>query len=307
MPGRECKVSYYFRIDSGGPFPLKQQKGKMRNFLKPVILATVLACTASVFGSGVDTLPDGSIYVGPTGSNFTVLSQGDFDAINDTFTGPSYIKGNVGIGGHGNFSASDGTIDGDIYMNSYGTFKTSGPFQHHGTRFNNADATLDAALNDANMLSDAAAMEASTYNYTYTVNGGSPQAPPLTTINTGQSMTITANPFSGSKVVLNLQDFVLTSGTFTLNGAANDTFIINVARNFSINNSSVVLAGGIMSSHVLFNVRGTGNQVSLNQGVHLWGILVALDRKVSLSGGRVHGRVYANQFAITSGGQVISE
>ena len=275
----------------------------MYKSLKPLFRLAVLAVvTSGAFAAGLDTLPDGSINVGPTGSMFTVLSQGDFNAINDTFTGPSYIKGNVGVGGHANFSASDGTIDGDIYMNSFGTFKTSGPFRHNGTRFNNADATLNLALADANNLSDAAAMEASTSNYT--VNGN---AQMLTTVNTGQSMTIAANPFAGSKVVLNLQDFVLTNGTFTLSASSTSTFIINVSRNFSINNSSVILSGGIMSSHVLFNVRGTGSQVSLNQGVHLWGVLVALDRNVSLSGGRVHGRVFANQFAITSGGQVISE
>jgi hypothetical protein len=144
-------------------------------------------------------------------------------------------------------------------------------------------------------------MEASTANYT--VNGN-PQV--LTTVNTGQSMTVMANPFA-TKVVLNLQDFTLSGGTFTLSGNSMQTFIINVSRNFSLNNASVVLAGGIMSSHVLFNIKGTGSQVALNQGTQLSGILVATQRKVALAGGKVFGKVVAEQLALSGGGQIISQ
>lgn len=156
------------------------------------------------------------------------------------------------------------------------------------------------------MLAMAAGNENSSPSSDYWVN--TPTNHQLvTTVNTGKSMTIgDSNPF-GNKIVLNLQDFVLTNGTFTLQGTTHTIYIINVARNFSINNSSVILSGGLLASHVLFNVKGTGSQVSLNQGVNLYGNLLAMGRKVSLSGGRVHGRAFANQVAITSGGQVVSE
>jgi len=62
-----------------------------------------------------------------------------------------------------------------------------------------------------------------------------------------------------------------------------------------------------MSSQVLFNIKGTGNTVSLNQGTSMGGILLAAQRKVDLSGGKVFGRLIANQVAISSGGQVISQ
>src|SRR4029077_9298385 len=145
-------------------------------------------------------------------------------------------------------------------------------------------------------------MESSTSNYT--VNGISKV---LTTVNTGQSITI--DPTSSGKVVLNLQDFVMTSGTFTLEGTAMNTYIINVSRNFSLNNSKIVLDSsmGLVASHVLFNILGTGSQVSLQQGTSMQGILLAYDRKVDLSGGKVFGRIVAEQLAITSGGQAVSQ
>jgi Ice-binding-like len=278
----------------------------MHNFFRSLILAAVVVCTSSAFAAGPDTLPDGTINIG-SGAIFSVLTSGDFSATDNTFTGSSYVKGNVGIGGSGNFSMSDGTIDGDIYMHTGGTFTKSGPATVNGSVKYNQDATINAALNDIKMLSMTAGAEMSSPSALYRVNGNQQT---LTTVNTGKSMTVSdftaTNPFNGSKIVLNLTDFVLTGGTFTLQGGAMTTYIINVSRNFSINNSSVILSGGLLASHVLFNVLGTGNQVSLNQGTQLSGRLVAMQRKVSLSGGKIYGRLYANQVAITSGGQVIS-
>ncbi len=118
---------------------------------------------------------------------------------------------------------------------------------------------------------------------------------------------IVADPFGGGHIVLNLTDFVRTNGTFTLQGTAATTYIVNVSRNFSLNNSSVILSGGLLASHVLFNVVGSGGQVSLNQGTQMSGTLLAMARKVDLSGGKVFGRVLADQVVITSGGQVISQ
>src|ERR1700726_2789895 len=70
--------------------------------------------------------PDGSINVG-SDCLFTVLTQNSFNDTNNQFTGPSIITGNVGIGGKGNYSMSDGTLNGDIYMNSFGPLTVSGP------------------------------------------------------------------------------------------------------------------------------------------------------------------------------------
>ena len=280
---------------------------EMRPFLKSLLPTCALMCllAAPSVKAYNDTNADGSINVG-SAKLFSSLAAGSMNVYDNNITGPSLVVGNVGIGGQGNFSMSDGKIQGDLYMNDTGTFSMSGPAQITGTKRGlhlngvSQQSTLNNALSDGLSLSNAAAAEASTNNYTVTqgsFNG--------TTVNTGQSITI-AGPSSG-KVVLNLQDFVMTSGTFTLQGTAMTTFIINVSRNFSLNNSSVVLAGGLLASHVLFNVKGTGNQVSLNQGTSLQGVLLAYNRKVDLSGGKVFGRVIANQIVITSGGQIVSQ
>ena len=260
-----------------------------------------------------DTLPGGSINVGRA-SLFTALSAGDMNYYDNTLTGPSKIVGNVGVGGRANFSMSDGVIDGNVYMNSYGKFTMSGPARFtpgHGV-IANQDSTLNGALSDARDLSSSAAAEMATHNYTVTMgsfNG--------TTVNGNKSFSLAdSNPFGGSKIVLNLQDLVMTGGTFTLQGTATTTYVINVSRNFSLNNAKIVLADlsgnvnsatGVQASHVLFNVVGSGSQVSLNQGTSLTGILLAAQRKVDLSGGKVFGRVIGNQINVTSGGQIISQ
>ena len=284
--------------------------GSIRNlFFASVVFCALGASSARATCSPIcdDTNPDGSIKVtnmNGSFSLFTVLTSGDLNDTNNTFTGPSLLSGNIGIGGHGSFSVSDGTIDGDIYLNSFGSVTFSGPAHFtagHSVK-HNQDSTLNNALAGALYLSQQAAMETSTNNYT--VNGISQV---LTTVNTGNSITL--DPTSSGKVVLNLQDFVMTSGTFTLEGTAMNTYIINVSRNFSLNNSKIVLDSsmGLVASHVLFNILGTGSQVSLQQGTSMQGILLAYDRKVDLSGGKVFGRIVAEQLAITSGGQAVSQ
>ena len=279
----------------------------MRPLLRLFLPTCALVCclAASSVKAYNDLNPDGSINVA-SASLFSSLAGGAMNVYDNNITGPSLVIGNVGIGGQGNFAMSDGKIQGDFYMNDTGTFSMSGPAQitghKHGLHLDgiSQQSTLNNALADALSLSNAAAAEASTSNYTVTqgtFNG--------TTVNTGSSITL-VGPSSG-KVVLNLQDFVMTSGTFTLQGTAMTTFIINVKNNFSLNNSSVVLSGGLLASHVLFNIKGTGSQVSLNQGTSLQGVLLAYNRKVDLSGGKVYGRVIANQIVITSGGQIVSQ
>lgn len=285
----------------------------MRSHLTAALAVALFSCAfaAPIAQAYNDTNADGSINVG-NDKLFTVFARGGLNSYNNNITGPSIVTGNVGIGGHGNFSMSDGMINGDLYMNDYGTFSISGPAKITGTKrglqFGNGSqqTTLnnaDASVNDASGLSYAAAHEAASPNSKYTVNGSHTT---LTNVNTGQSMNV-MDVTSGSKIVLNLQNFVMTSGTFTLSGTAMTTFIINVKNTFSLNNSKIVLSGGLTASHVLFNVIGTGSQVSLNQGTSMQGIMLAYNRKLDLSGGKIFGRAIANQVVITSGGQVISQ
>ncbi len=273
---------------------------RLKLFVLPALLILAGYAKAGPCGSvptSYDTLPGGRINVGGFGQRFTVLAAGDVNYLDDTFTGPSFVQGNIGVGGRANFSMSDGEIDGDVYMNSFGKFKMSGPAHFtagHGV-INNQDSLLNSALNDYQNLSDAACGEAS-----------SPQYASITSVNitnVSQSMSIMGGP--NQKIVLNLQNFVMSAGTFTLQGTTTTTFIINIAKQFSLNNAKILLSG-VPASNVLFNIRSSGQQISLNQGTEMSGILLARNDKISLSGGKVYGRVIGDQINITSGGQVIS-
>ena len=285
----------------------------MRILLRTLVLAALVTVGANARAMSFTANPayqdtiGSQINVG-NGALFTVSSYGDLNAIDNTITGPSLVQGNVAIGGNGNFSMSDGDIYGDLYVHQGAKVSFSGPARLHGSQFtyaDNAASPINQALQDYWSLSAAAATAMSTAapvttNFSLTYNGGSGQY--VGTVNGNKNYSM----FSTGKTVLNLQDFVMTGGSFTLSGTAATTYIINVSRNFSLNNSFVTLSG-ISSSQVLFNVLGTGGQVSLNQGTYLKGILLATRRNVDLSGGKVFGRVIGNQVNITSGGQVVSQ
>ena len=296
----------------------------MRNFLKPVILATFLVCTTAAVSPLMAQYSvyngDGSINTGNF-SLFTVLTSSDLNDYNNTETGPSIITGNVGIGGHGNFSMSDGQLNGDLYMNNYGTLSVSGPARISGRKRGfrtdqgedgtDQTATLNSALADADALeAAAAALPNSTAGVQYKVTQGSfMQGQSVNITNPAQNITIAdQNPAGGNKIVLSINNFVLSNGTFTLQGTAATTYVLNITGQFNINNSTVIATGGLLASHILFNFYSSNTTtITMQQGTSLTGILLADGRNVDLSGGKVFGKVVASQLTLTSGGQVISQ
>ncbi|HEY2124901.1 MAG TPA: collagen-binding domain-containing protein [Chthoniobacterales bacterium] len=262
--------------------------------------------------------PNGSIHVG-SDSLFTVLTADNFNNLNNQFTGPSLITGNVGIGGKGNYSMSDGTVDGDFYMNSFGTFSMSGPAKitghlHGHTNYSGFDgvdqtSTLANALADAQAVSLAASNLAGTSNYQVTA-GSFHQGGDINISSPANNVTISGimnNPFN-QPIVLSINQVNLSNGNFTLAGNANTTFILNITGKFTINNSNLLLTGGLQASHVLFNLLGSNTtSFNLQQGTQATGVFLAVNRNVDLSGGKIFGRLVTNQLTITSGGQVISQ
>jgi choice-of-anchor A domain-containing protein len=118
-------------------------------------------------------------------------------------------------------------------------------------------------------------------------------------------MTITG---SGC-VVLKLTDFTLNNkDTLTLQGTAGTAFIINVSNHFSLTDQAkIVLSGGVSSSDVLFNVRGTGGgDVKLDKQSRFTGILMANQRDVAVKDDAVAtGEIIANHIDLTHNAQVI--
>src|SRR5258707_239968 len=96
--------------------------------------------------------------------------------------------------------------------------------------------------------------------------------------------------------------------TFTLNGAAGDYFFINVTGNFSMTGSSkMVLTGGLVEEHIIFNILGSGQQVAFRGSSYGVGTFLAVNRDISVSGATVFGSLIGaqnHQIAITSGAQV---
>src|SRR5580765_2489765 len=97
--------------------PVRLRRSALGKAICSVILLTAVLSASPLMAvnnyTGIVD-PDGSIHVG-SDSLFTVLTANNFNNLNDQFTGPSLIQGNVGIGGRGNYSMSDGTVDGDFY------------------------------------------------------------------------------------------------------------------------------------------------------------------------------------------------
>ena len=265
----------------------------MRTFrLCTSIAAAIVAVGIFTAGAATDTLPNGAINVG-SADYFTVLAKGDAGFTDNTITGPSFVTGNYGLGGQGTLSITGSSkITGKLINHTGGQVNGSAAISG-GVATN--DAQLSQALADAQMLSDAAAME--------TVTPAEASLTNVNITNPSQNITITGGP--NEKVVLSLQNFTISNGTFTLQGTSTTSFIINVAKNFSLNNGGISLAG-VPPQNVLFNILGKGGQVSLNQGTQLPGILLALNRQVDLSGGHVTGKVIANQVVITSGGSAVT-
>jgi choice-of-anchor A domain-containing protein len=205
------------------------------------------------------------------------------------YTGQANIFGDVGAAGNGDVDLTgNAVIHGDLWYRTNGTLKVKNNGTVTGTTYHDAahDAFLDQGVQDAMNASNQAWALSPTQS--------------LTKID--KSMTITG---SGC-VVLRLTDFTLNNNdTLTLQATApNTAFIINVKNQFSLNdNAKIVLSGGLTWDSVLFNVRGTGPEVTLQKKSKLMGILMANQRNVTIKDNAyVGGEVIANHIDLNNNG-----
>ena len=206
----------------------------------------------------------------------------------------AFIEGDLGLAGNGNF-LMDGyaTVNGDVYDRSNGTILT---FQYAfitGSIFDNQDALLDNGVNEA--------LAASAHAFSLTPNR------PNTSIKLLGNEAITMAGAPGETVVLSLKNFILRdNSSFTLQGTATTTFIINVSKKFSLSGNSHIELVGLQWNQVLFNVVGTGRKVSLGGDSIFNGILMANDRTVKLRGdATVSGEIIANRLKLRGSSQVL--
>jgi cytoskeletal protein CcmA (bactofilin family) len=207
----------------------------------------------------------------------------------------SIVPGDLGAAGNGNVTLSaNATINGDVYYKNRGTLTVESGATITGSRFNNQDALLNNGADEAKAASEAAAAFAATR--------------PVDNIVLKNTDTLRFNGAPGETVVLNLKCFKMSgNSTFTLNGAANTTYIINVKKQFSLDgHANIVLTGGLDWNDVLFNVRGTGDDVLLSRNSSFQGVLMANKRTVRLRDNAiVRGEIIADTVWVQGSGQVI--
>jgi len=130
----------------------------------------------------------------------------------------------------------------------------------------------------------------------------------LTTVNLRKNQNLTISGAPGATVVLSLKSFLMSgSSTFTLQGTATTSFVINVNKQFSLSGmAKIMLSGDVQWNNVVFNVRGQGSVVTLSGHSSLTGILNANDRTVKMSGQAiVYGKVNAKKLRLLESSQII--
>jgi hypothetical protein len=224
---------------------------------------------------------------------WTVFSLGDGNNFSRAF-GHSLIDGDLGLAGNGKFlMGGNATINGDVYDRSNGAVLTVQNAFITGSIFHNQDALLDNGVNEA--------LAASAHAFSLTPNR------PNTSVKLlgNHALTITGAP--GETVVLNLKNFILRdNSSFTLQGTATTTFVINVNKKFSLSGNSHIDLAGVQWDQVLFNVVGTGQRVSLGGSSVFNGILMANDRTIKMKGdATVFGELIANRFKLRGSSRVL--
>ena len=204
------------------------------------------------------------------------------------------IDGDLGLAGIGTFLiGGHATVDGDIYDCSNGMVLALNHAVITGSIFYDQDALLDNDVTEA--------LAASAYAFSLTPNRSNASVK----LRGHHNITITGAP--GETVVLSLKNFILKgTSSFTLEGTATTTFIINVRKKFSLKGNSHIDLVGLQWNQVLFNVVGTGRKVSLGGNSIFDGILMANNRTIELKGGAtVTGEIIANRFKLRGSSRIL--
>jgi hypothetical protein len=194
------------------------------------------------------------------------------------------IDGDLGLAGNGKFlMAGSAIVNGDVYNRSNGAVLTLNQAAITGSIFDDQDAILDNGVDEA--------LAASAHASGLTPNRDN------TSINLSRRDNVTITGAPGETVVLDLKNFKLRkNSSFTLQGTATTTFVINVGNKFSLKGNSHIDLAGLQWNQVLFNVVGDGPRVQLGGNSIFNGILMANDRTVELKrDATASGEIIANR------------
>ncbi len=256
-----------------------------------------------VNGNGKVTISGSS---GITG-NLWVNGNGNVD-----LSGTAYVNGSLWDKGTGKFSmAGSASVKGTAYLDSPGndsygwsTTINGHTAQNNGSGFQSGDINSDTSGTVAAV--QPYAQQALTEYNDFTAR---------TATNTINVINNTANwnepvrtiSSTGAQTVVNLTSLNISSdGNLTLNGSATDTFIINVAGNFSLSGSGgIYLSGGLIADNVTFVHQGT-QTVSVGAGTAMQGSILSPTGAINFSGNAAYNGTLISGKDITLSGSVHS-
>jgi Ice-binding-like len=225
--------------------------------------------------------------------HWTAFSLGDGNRPSQAYK-HALIDGDLGLAGTGTFLiGGHATVDGDIYDCRNGMVLALNHAVITGSIFYDQDALVDNDVNEA--------LAASAYAFNLTPNRSNTSVK----IRGDDNITITGAP--GETVVLSLKNFSLKgNSSFTLQGTATTTFIINVRKNFSLKGNSHIDLAGLQWNQVLFNVVGVGRKVSLGGNSIFDGILMANNRTIELKRhATAWGEIVANRLKLHGSSRIL--
>ncbi len=244
----------------------------------------MLALPLKSYGQfGLDSVTNFAVYAG---SGVTLTVGG---------TPVTTITGDVGLGSSGiqNFS-TEFNINGTYRVDPTATYNNSYSAKFGGTAVQNMGTVSTTVANVS--ATDAALPVTASYGAITT----------KTTIsgNSGNSDTNFINVISVGSISMNGNSRILT-----LQGTADDFFIINVANFVAFTNAATIALSGVQTDHVLFNLLNTSGLLSSNVlsvvgAGTLFGTFIAPDGSMDIIGsGTIDGGVFAggNNLTINSG------
>lgn len=149
----------------------------------------------------------------------------------------------------------------------------NGGLTNGGVLYYDNTTTISGALQ--NPVTEALVPTSSTLAALTSAQNVSSYASSLTATQTFGSIT-SATTITGNGGLNVIDVSNIHNAPLTLNGSANDYFIINVSGEMQTN-QAMTLEGGVLASHVLFNLTGTGTVLQTSGGDQLYGTFLATD------------------------------
>lgn len=209
------------------------------------------------------------------------------------------VFGNVGVFGS-SLTLSNSVINGNATLKKDGKFNVPNSSQITGSRFQSQsyDTILQQGVSDAKTFTSQVKSLNGTSNFTAT---GFTMGSTMNLVNQNVTLSATDN----NPVVLKLSSGSLTNSTLTLNGSSTSHFIFDIAGGaFAAGNSNVLLTGGLTVGNVAFVLEG-GSASSITGNSTVNGLIVAVDRDFTMSGGSLlNGELIGKSITLSGGSKI---